>query len=118
MKPAGQIGVILLIALVITVAPGGGTAIEVVLTALTLTFLAAIAFFGYRLFHQFRFEIESLEDRDRGVLYGSFALAILTFAAASRMFDAGGLGALAWFALVGISVYGLYWVWTRYRQMA
>ena len=118
MKLAGQIGVIALVALAITVLPGGGTAVEVVLTALTIAFLAAIGFFGYRLFHQFRFEIESLEDRDRAVLYGSIALAILTFAAARRMFDAGGGGTIAWLALVGISVYGLYWVWTRYRQLA
>ena len=84
----------------------------------SIAFLAAIGFFGYRLFHQFRFEIESLEDRDRAVLYGSIALAILTFAGARRMFDAGGGGTIAWLALVGISVYGLYWVWTRYRRLA
>lgn len=118
MKLAGQIGVIALIALVVTVLPGGGTAVEVVLKALTIAFLAAIAFFAYRLFHQFRFEIESLADRDRAVLYGSFALIVLAFAAASRMFDAGGGGALAWFALLGLAAYGLYWVWNRYRQLA
>ena len=118
MKLAGQIGVIALIALAVTLLPGGGTAVEVIFTALTIAFLAVIAFFGYRLFHQFRFEIESLEDRDRAVLYGSIALAILAFAAANRMFDAGGGGTIAWLALLGISVYGLYWVWTRYRRLA
>lgn len=118
MKLAGQIGIIALIALAVTVLPGGGTAVEVILKALTLAFLSAIAFFGYRLFQQFRFDIESLEDRDRAVLYGSLALVILAFAAAGRMFDAGGGGALAWFALLGIAAYGLYWVWNRYRQLA
>ncbi len=118
MKLAGQIGLIALVALAITLLPGGGTAVEVVLTALTIAFLAAIGFFGYRLFHQFRFEIESLEDRDRAVLYGSIALVIFAFAAARRMFDAGGGGTVAWLALLGIAVYGLYWVWTRYRRLA
>lgn len=117
-KLAGQIGAIALVALAITVLPGGGTAVEVILTALTLTFLAAIGFFGFRLFHQFRFEIESLEDRDRGVLYGAFALIIFAFAAAQRMFDSGGGGTIAWLALMGIAVYALYWVWTRYRRLA
>jgi len=117
-KLAGQIGVIALVALAITVLPGGGTAVEVILTALTLAFLVAIAFFGYRLFNQFRFELESLEDRDRAVLYGSFAVVIFAFAAAERMFDSGGGGVIAWFALIGIAVYGLYWVWTRYRRLA
>ncbi len=118
MKLAGQIGMIALVALAITVLPGGGTAVEVVLTALTLAFVSVIGFVGWRLFHQFRFELESLDDRDRAVLYGSIALAILTFAAARRMFDAGGGGTIAWLALIGISVYGLYWVWTRYRRLA
>ena len=117
-KLAGQIGVIALVALAITVLPGGGTAVEVVLTALTLAFLTAIAFGGYRLFHQFRFELESLEDRDRAVLYGSIALTIFAFAAARADVRAGGGGIIAWFALIGIAVYGLYWVWTRYRQLA
>ena len=118
MKLAGQIGLIALVALAITLLPGGGTAVEVVLTALTIAFLVVIGFFGYRLFHPFRFEIESLEDRDRAVLYGSIALAIFTFAAAQRMFDAGGGGAVAWLALLGIAVFGLYRVWTRYRRLA
>jgi hypothetical protein len=117
-KLAGQIGVIALIALAVTVLPGGGTAVDVILRALTTAFLAAIAFFVYRLFHQFRFEIESLEDRDRVVLYGSIALVIFAFAATSRLFDVGGGGMLAWFALVGLAVYGLYWVWNRYRRLA
>ena len=52
------------------------------------------------------------------MLYGSFALAIFAFAAARRMFDTGGGGTIAWFALIGICVYGLYWVWNRYRQLA
>ena len=34
------------------------------------------------------------------------------------MFDTGGGGIIAWFALIGIAVYGLYWVWTRYRRLA
>lgn len=117
-KLAGQIGVIALAALAITLLPGGGTAVEVILRALTIAFMVAIAFFAYRLFHQFRFEIESLEDRDRAVLYGSIALVVLTFAASRRMFDAGGGGTIAWLALLGIAVYGMYWVWNRYRQLA
>ena len=49
------------------------------------------------------------------MLYGSVALAFLTFCATNRMFDSGGLGVLAWLALLGICSYGVYWVWTQYR---
>ncbi len=117
-KRFGQIAIILLVALALTVLPGGGGALNVVLTLVSLAFFTAIAFLGYRLFHQFRFELESLGDRPRGVLYGATGLAFLTICATNRMFDTGGLGALAWIALLGICGYGLYWVWTQYRSYA
>ena len=41
--------------------PGGGNALDVVLTVLTIAFFAAIAFLAYRLFRQYRFELETLE---------------------------------------------------------
>ena len=83
---------------------------------LTIAFFAAIAFLAYRLFRQYRFELESLPDRQRLALYGSLGLALVTFTATNRLFDAGGLGVLAWFALLGLASYGLYWVWTQYRS--
>ncbi len=118
MKLAGQIAVIALIALVLSVLPGGGGALRVAIALLSVAFFAAVAFLGYRLWHQFRFELETLPDRQRLVLYGSIGLAFLTLCASTRMFDSGGFGALAWFALLGICSYGLYWVWTQYRRYA
>jgi hypothetical protein len=117
-KRAGQIAAIALVALALTALPGGGGALRVALTVLSLFFFSAVAFMGYRLFHQFRFELESLEDRQRLVLYGSVGLAFLTICASQRMFDSGGFGVLAWFALLGICAYGLYWVWVGYRRYA
>lgn len=118
MKRAGQIAIVLVIALALTVLPGGGGALNVTLTLISLAFFTAIAFLGYRLYNQFRFELETLGDRPRGVLYGAIGLAFLTFCATSRMFETGGFGALAWIALLGICGYGLYWVWTQYRSYA
>ena len=118
-KLAGQIGLIALVALAITLLPGGGTAVEVVLTALTIAFLVAIGFFGFRLFHQFRFEIESLEDRDRGgAVRIDRARDLRVRRGAAGCSTPGGGGTIAWLALLGIAVYGLYWVWTRYRRLA
>ena len=118
MKLAAQIAAIALVALALTFLPNGSGVLRVALTLLSVTFFAAIAFLGYRMWHQFRFELESLDDRQRAVLYGSIGLALLTFTASSRMFDSGGFGALAWLALLGICSYGLYWVWTQYRSVA
>jgi hypothetical protein len=116
MQFAWKFGVVALIALAFTVLPGGGGALDVVLTLLTITFLAAIAFLGYRLYNQYRLEIDTLEPNSRLALYGSLGLAILTFVATDRLFGTGGAGILIWFALLALCAYGLYWVWTRYRS--
>lgn len=110
-----KFGLIALIALVLTAAPGGGDALNLVLMALSLAFFTAIALLGYRLFHQFRTDLEGLPERDRAVLYGSIGLAFLTFCATSRLFEVGGGGVVVWLALLGACSYGVYWVWTRYR---
>ena len=116
MKTAAKFGLVLLIAAALWALPGGGVALNVVLTLLTIAFFVAIAVLGYRLFRQYRFEIESLETRQRLVLYGSIGAALLTFTATNRLFDAGGLGILAWFALLGLCSLGVYWVWQSYRS--
>lgn len=116
MQFAWKIGVVMLVALVIVVLPGGGNALEVVLMLLTIAFLAAIAFLGYRLYRQYSFDIETLEPNVRLTLYASIGLAVITFVGTNRLFDAGGLGVLLWFALLALCSYGLYWTWTRYRS--
>ena len=116
MQFAWKFGVIALIALAIVVLPGGGNALDVVLTLLTIAFFAAIALLVYRLFRQYRIELESLDATLRLALYGSLGLVLLTFTATDRLFDAGGGGVLLWFALLAIAAYGIFWVWTRYRR--
>ena len=115
MSLAWKFAVVALVALVLTGLPGGDAALEFLLTALTIAFFTAIAVVGYRLFRQFRFELEGLPDANRAVLYGSIGLAFLTFCGTSRLFDVGGGGVVIWLALLGACSYGVYWVWTRYR---
>jgi hypothetical protein len=113
---AWKFGVIALVALALVVLPGGGSALEVVLTAFTLAFFAAIALLVARMYRQYRLDIESLHPNIRLALYGSLAIAVLTFTGTDRLFDAGGAGVLAWFALLALASYGLFWAWTRYRR--
>ena len=49
------------------------------------------------------------------MLYGSIGLAILTFAASSRLLN-GGAVILVWLALLGLASYGVFWVFQRYRS--
>jgi hypothetical protein len=113
---AWKFGVVALIALALVALPGGGSALDVVLTLLTIAFFIAIAGVLYWLYRQYRIDIESLSDGLRFVLYGSAGLALLTFTASDRLFDTGGAGVLVWFALLALASYGLFFVWTRYRQ--
>jgi hypothetical protein len=117
MQLAWKFGLIALVALALVALPGGGRALDVVLTFLTIAFFAAIAVLVYRLYRQYRFELDTLDANLKLALYGSLALAVLTFTATNRLFDAGGGGVILWFALLGLASYGLFWAWTRYRQI-
>jgi hypothetical protein len=114
---AWKFGVVALIALALAVLPGGGNALDVVLTALTIVFFAAIALLVARLYRQYRLDIDTLDANIRLALYGSLAIALLTFTGTDRLFNAGGAGVLVWFGLLAAASYGLFWAWTRYRNM-
>jgi hypothetical protein len=113
---AWKFGVIALVALALVVLPGGGNVLDVVLTALTIAFFAAIALLVARLYRERRLDIDSVDSNIRLALYGSLAIAVLTFTGTDRLFDAGGGGVLLWFALLALASYGLFWAWTRYRR--
>lgn len=116
MQLAWKFGVIAVVALLLVVLPGGGNALDVLLTALTIVFFASIALMVARLYRQYRLDIESLEPNVRLALYGSLAIAVLTFTGTDRLFNTGGAGVLLWFALLAVASYGLFWAWTRYRR--
>jgi drug/metabolite transporter (DMT)-like permease len=116
-RNALNFAIVALIALGFSVLPGGGSGLQVILTLLGIVFFAAIALFGYRLYREHRFTLEALADRERLVLYGSVALAFLTFVASQRLFNLrGGLGVLIFLALLALASYGVFWVFTQSRR--
>jgi hypothetical protein len=115
-KTALKFGLVLLLALALTALPGGGSGLTALLTILLIAFFVAIALLAYRLYREHRFTLDSLEPRSRLILYGSIGLAFLTFTATARMWNAGGLGLLAWFGLLALCSYGVYWVLMRARS--
>jgi drug/metabolite transporter (DMT)-like permease len=115
-ETAWKFGLIALVALVLVVLPGGGNALDVLLTFLTVAFFAAIALLVARMYRQYRLDIETLDSDIRLALYGSLAIAVLTFTATDRLLNSGGAGVLVWFALLAVASYGLFWAWTRYRR--
>ena len=115
-EPLGKFGIVALIALVLFLPPGGGNALNVLLTVLSIAFFTLIAMLGARLWREHRFTLESLSDRERQVLYGSIGLALITFTASRRMFESGGLGVVAWLALLGLASYGVYWTYQSSQE--
>jgi hypothetical protein len=116
MRHVVNYGIVALVALAFTAAPAGEETLSVILTLLSIAFFTLIAVFGYSLYIRYRYEIETLSERQRLVLYGSVGLAFLALCATARLIDAGGLGFGLWLALLGLCSYGVYWVWTQYRS--
>ena len=117
MRTAGYFAIVALIALAFTALPSGDDTLSVLLTLLSIAFFVGISVWGYQLYRQHRFEIESLSERQRLVLYRAVGLAFLTHCATNRLVEeAGGLGIVVWLALLGLSSYGMYWVWNQYRS--
>ena len=118
MKTAAKFGVVLLIALGFAVLPGGEASLSVLLTLLMVAFFVLIAVFGYRMYREHRWTLETLPDRLRLLLYASVALAFLTFTATERLFTEVPGGWAVWLALLALASFGVFWVLTRGRRDA
>jgi hypothetical protein len=109
-KHLRNIAIILLLAVAVWKVPGGGTASVTVSNVLSVLFVGGLLFLAYR------DVIVGLEDRQRGILYGSLALAVFTLIATGKMWNGGGVGTLVWLVLMCLALYGVYYVWRAYRS--
>ncbi|MDW5595200.1 hypothetical protein VSS74_12690 [Conexibacter stalactiti] len=107
--------IVLALGAAVMLIPGGGRVSDAILQALVIVMLGALAYLAIRLYRERRTDLYSLGDRNRGILYGSVALATFLLVAADRMWDTGP-GAIAWFLLVGVAVYGVYFVFRAARD--
>jgi heme O synthase-like polyprenyltransferase len=115
-KNIRNILIIVALAVVVWLVPGGGTGSSLIYNVLTLLLTAGLLFFGYRLYMENRATIFGLGDNVRAVLYGSLALACVALLATSKLWNDGGLGALLWVALLSVAAFGLYRVWRAYSE--
>jgi hypothetical protein len=109
-QTARNIAVIALLALAITALPGGGAAAETVLTALSMAFLAAIAWFGFRIYRDQQMTLAMLSDGRRAILFGAVG-AIALLVVGFEEFDSWDGGLLVWIALVAAAVAAIFLVW-------
>jgi hypothetical protein len=107
--------IIALVALAIVAIPGGGRAADLLLAAMSLAFMAAIAWFARRLYAENQFTLLSLSTTHRALLYGAVAVAFMTLVATSRLWGSG-LGVLTWIALLVAAALTVSYVWTESRR--
>ena len=112
MRTARNVAIVMFLALLVAFAPAGGNAAEAVLTAITMGFLAGIAWTIYVLSRQNQLTLAGLTDGRRAILYGALGMIALLIAGSDELFDSGG-GTLAWVLLLAASVMAIYKVWTE-----
>ena len=114
-KHLRNIAIILAITVAVWKLPGGGTAAATIANIFSVIFLGGLCFLGYRVYMERRDTILGLEERQRGLMYGSLALIVFALVATAKLWDLGPLGAMLWLAMIGGSAYALYSVWRAYR---
>jgi hypothetical protein len=115
-KHLRNVAIILALAVAVWKVPGGGTASATVSNIFSVLFAAGACFLGYRLYMEHRIAIFSLEERQRGLMYGALALLAFAIVATSQLWDlGGGLGGMLWLLMLGASGWALYSVWRSSR---
>jgi hypothetical protein len=109
-RTLADIAIIAVIALGVAFVPGGGNAAEAALAALLIAFLAVLGYAGYQLYRQNQLTIDTLPDRERGILCAGAGLLVLTIAAGDKLLTTAG-GTLIWIGLLALSVLVIARVW-------
>lgn len=110
MRAVRNVAIIMVLALGVAFVPGGGNAVDAILTAMVMGMLAGIAWSLYVLSRQNQLTLATLSDGRRAILYGALGLIALLVAGADKLFSTGG-GTLLWIVLLGISVAAVWRVW-------
>jgi hypothetical protein len=114
LKMTRNVAIVVLIAAAVYFLPSGGQVANTFEALLYIGFGVAIGYLGLRFYREHRVALNGLGDRDRGLLYGAIALAVLVWMSRVRMWQSG-LGELLWFVLVAGIVYSLVVVVRRWR---
>jgi hypothetical protein len=112
MKGARNVAIIMLLALGVAFLPGGGNAVETIITAITMGFLAGIAWMLYTLSRQNQLTLATLSDGRRAIFYGAFGMIALLIAGTDKLFSSGA-GTLLWLLLLAASVVAIWRIWVE-----
>jgi hypothetical protein len=96
--------IVLAIAAVVAFVPGAANGTGILIQAISMAFLAALAWVAAVLYRQNRTTLYSLGDTRRAALYGAVVVLAVTLTATPRLWLTPG-GSVAWLVLVGAGVY-------------
>jgi hypothetical protein len=105
-----DIAIVMALALAVAFLPSGGNVAAAILTAITMGFLAALAWMLFVLGRQNQLTLAALSDGRRAILYGALGMIALLIAGADELFSSGG-GTLLWILLLGASVAAIWRIW-------
>jgi hypothetical protein len=104
-----NMAIVLAIAALIVLIPGGGSGANFAFQAVALAFLAVIGWFAYTMYRQHRMDLDSLGAGRRAILYVAAGVAVLTMTAEPRLWQQGGTGGkIAFLALLGAAGYAAF----------
>ena len=103
---ARNILIVLAIAGLVTVIPGGGTGAGIALQAVYLVFLATLGWFAVLMYRQHRTSLYGLGERRRALLYVAVAVAAVILTGTTRLWHTSA-GQVAWLVLLGAAVYAV-----------
>jgi len=107
-----NVAIIMVLALGVAFAPAGGNVVDAIFTALTMGFLAGIAWMLYVLSRQNQLTLATLSDGRRAIFYSALGMIALLIAGTDKLFASGG-GTLVWILLLGASVAAIWRIWVE-----
>ncbi len=114
-KNVRNVAIVLFLAALVDVVPGGGPAARFLIQLISLGFLGAIAWVASRLYREHRTGLYSLGDRRRAIVYVAAGVATLTFTASGRLFHTG-VGSVAWLLLLAGCAFAVFRVFRSSRE--
>jgi hypothetical protein len=115
LKNVRNIAIVLVIAALIVILPGGGTAASVVFAIVRLVFYGSLGWVAMIMYREHKTTLYGLGDGRRAVLYGAVAVAALVLTATSRLWQTSA-GSVAWLLLMAGAVYAVFAVVWSARQ--
>jgi hypothetical protein len=108
-KNVRNVLIVLGIAALVVLLPGGGKGANVAIQAVSLGFLAAIGWVAAIMYREHRATLYALGDARRATLYIAVGVAAVTLTATSRLW-ASPAGEIAWIALLAGAAYAVFQV--------